>query len=207
MKIENFVLGPVGTNCYIVSNEGTKECFLVDMAACPPELVNHIKNSGLTVKAVLLTHGHFDHIMGLDRFLEEFPAPVYACAAEKELLESPQLNSSSGMLGQPYTFHGAQYVKDGDLLGMAGMKIQVIQTPGHTIGGCCYYIADEQTLFSGDTLFRASIGRTDLPTGSMGALVRSVKEKILVLPDETRVYPGHMEETTVGYEKKYNPFL
>ena len=207
MKIENFVLGPVGTNCYIVSNEGIKECFLVDMAACPPELVNHIKNSGLTVKAVLLTHGHFDHIMGLDRFLEEFPAPVYACAAEKELLESPQLNSSSGMLGQPYTFHGAQYVKDGDLLDMAGMKIQVIQTPGHTIGGCCYYIADEQTLFSGDTLFRASIGRTDLPTGSMGALVRSVKEKILVLPDETRVYPGHMEETTVGYEKKYNPFL
>ena len=207
MKIENFVLGPVGTNCYIVSNEGTKECFLVDMAACPPELVSHIKNSGLTVKAVLLTHGHFDHIMGLDRFLEEFPAPVYACAAEKELLESPQFNSSSGMLGQPYTFHGAQYVKDGDLLDMAGMKIQVIQTPGHTIGGCCYYIADEQTLFSGDTLFRASIGRTDLPTGSMGALVRSVKEKILVLPDETRVYPGHMEETTVGYEKKYNPFL
>ena len=207
MKIENFVLGPVGTNCYIVINEGTKECFLVDMAACPPELVSHIKNSGLTVKAVLLTHGHFDHIMGLDRFLEEFPAPVYACAAEKELLESPQLNSSSGMLGQPYTFHGAQYVKDGDLLEIAGMKIQVLQTPGHTIGGCCYYIADEQTLFSGDTLFRASIGRTDLPTGSMGALVRSVTEKILVLPDETRVYPGHMEETTVGYEKKYNPFL
>ena len=207
MKIENFVLGPVGTNCYIVINEGTKECFLVDMAACPPELVSHIKNSGLTVKAVLLTHGHFDHIMGLDRFLEEFPVPVYACAAEKELLESAQLNSSSGMLGQPYTFHGAQYVKDGDLLDIAGMKIQVIQTPGHTIGGCCYYIEDEQTLFSGDTLFRASIGRTDLPTGSMGALVRSVKEKILVLPDETRVYPGHMEETTVGYEKKYNPFL
>ena len=207
MKIENFVLGPVGTNCYIVSNEETKECFLVDMAACPPELVSHIKNLGLTVKAVLLTHGHFDHIMGLDRFLEEFPVPVYACAAEKELLESAQLNSSSGMLGQPYTFHGAQYVKDGDLLEIAGMKIQVIQTPGHTIGGCCYYIADEQTLFSGDTLFRASIGRTDLPTGSMSALVRSVTEKILVLPDETRVYPGHMEETTVGYEKKYNPFL
>ena len=207
MKIENFVLGPVGTNCYIVSNEETKECFLVDMAACPPELVSHIKNLGLTVKAVLLTHGHFDHIMGLDRFLEEFPVPVYACAAEKELLESAQLNSSSGMLGQPYTFHGAQYVKDGDLLDIAGMKIQVIQTPGHTIGGCCYYIADEQTLFSGDTLFRASIGRTDLPTGSMSALVRSVTEKILVLPDETRVYPGHMEETTVGYEKKYNPFL
>lgn len=207
MKIEKFVLGPVGTNCYIVRNEDTKECFIVDMAACPPELVSHIKNTGLTVKAVLLTHGHFDHIMGLDRFLEEFPVPVYACAAERELLESAQLNSSSGMLGHPYTFAGAEFIKDGDLLVIAGMKIQVIQTPGHTIGGCCYYIASENVLFSGDTLFRASVGRTDLPTGSMGALVRSVTDRLLVLPDETCVYPGHMEETTIGYEKQYNPFL
>ena len=207
MKIEKFVLGPVGTNCYIVSNDDTMECFIVDVAACPPEFVSHIKNAGLTVKAVLLTHGHFDHIMGLDRFLEEFPVPVYACAAEKDVLESSQLNSSAGMLGQPYTFTGARFVKDGDLLDVAGMKIQVIQTPGHTIGGCCYYIADENVLFSGDTLFRASVGRTDLPTGSMSALVRSVTDRLLVLPDETRVYPGHMEETTIGYEKQYNPFL
>ena len=207
MKIEKFVLGPVGTNCYIVSNDDTMECFIVDVAACPPEFVSHIRNSGLTVKAVLLTHGHFDHIMGLDRFLEEFPVPVYACTAEREVLESAQLNSSAGMLGQPYTFTGARFVKDGDLLDVAGMKIQVIQTPGHTIGGCCYYIADENVLFSGDTLFRASVGRTDLPTGSMSALVRSVTDRLLVLPDETRVYPGHMEETTIGYEKQYNPFL
>ena len=207
MKIEKFVLGPVGTNCYIVSNDDTMECFIVDVAACPPEFVSHIKNAGLTVKAVLLTHGHFDHIMGLERFLEEFPVPVYACAAEKDVLESSQLNSSAGMLGQPYTFTGARFVKDGDLLDVAGMKIQVIQTPGHTIGGCCYYIADENVLFSGDTLFRASVGRTDLPTGSMSALVRSVTDRLLVLPDETRVYPGHMEETTIGYEKQYNPFL
>lgn len=207
MKIEKFVLGPVGTNCYIVRNDDTMECFIVDVAAYPPEFVSHIRNSGLTVKAVLLTHGHFDHIMGLDRFLEAFPVPVYACAAEKELLESAQLNSSAGMLGQPYTFTGARFVKDGDLLDVAGMKIQVIQTPGHTIGGCCYYIADEKVLFSGDTLFRASVGRTDLPTGSMSALVRSVTDRLLVLPDVTRVYPGHMEETTIGYEKQYNPFL
>ncbi|HJB47774.1 MAG TPA: MBL fold metallo-hydrolase [Candidatus Mediterraneibacter surreyensis] len=207
MKIEKFVLGPVGTNCYIVRNDDTMECFIVDVAACPPEFISHIRNSGVTVKAVLLTHGHFDHIMGLDRFLEEFPVPVYACAAEKEVLESAQLNSSAGMLGQPYTFTGARFVKDGDLLDVAGMKIQVIQTPGHTIGGCCYYIADENVLFSGDTLFRASVGRTDLPTGSMSALVRSVTDRLLVLPDETHVYPGHMEETTIGYEKQYNPFL
>ncbi len=207
MKIERFVLGPVGTNCYIVSNGETKECFLVDLAACPPELVSHIKKTGLTVKAVLLTHGHFDHIMGLDRFLEEFPAPVYACKAERELLENAQLNSSASMLGQPYTFNGAEYLADGEILNLAGMKIQVLHTPGHTAGGCCYYIAGENVLFSGDTLFRASIGRTDLPTGSMSELVRSVREKLFVLPDETKVYPGHMEETDIAYEKKYNPFL
>ena len=207
MKIEKFVLGPMGTNCYIAVNEENGECFLVDPAAWPQELSSYIRTGGKKLLAVLLTHGHFDHIMGLDRFLEEFPVPVYACGAEKELLENAQMNSSAGMLGQPYTFSGAQFVKDGDLLQIAGMNIQVIQTPGHTIGGCCYYIAEEKVLFSGDTLFRASVGRTDLPTGSMGALVRSVKERILVLPDETRVYPGHMEETTVGYEKKYNPFL
>lgn len=207
MKIEKFVLGPVSTNCYIVSNEETKECFLVDMADCPPELEGHIRKSGLSVKAVLLTHGHFDHIMGLDRFLAEFPVPVYACAAEKELLGDARLNSSGGMFGHPYTFSGAEYVKDNDLLQIAGMQIQVLQTPGHTVGGCCYYIPEEGVLFSGDTLFCESVGRTDLPTGSMGSLIRSIREKLLVLPDETKVYPGHMCWTTVGNEKKFNPFL
>ena len=207
MKIEKFVLGPVGTNCYIVRNDETKECFLVDLAACPPELISHIRGAGLSVKAVLLTHGHFDHIMGLDRFSEEFPVPVYACEDERELLSDPRLNSSLSMIGQRYAFDGAQYVKDSDVLDIAGMKIRVVATPGHTSGGCCYYIEEEGVLFSGDTLFHGSIGRTDLPTGSMSLLVRSVQEKLFVLPDETKVYPGHMEETTIGYEKKYNPFF
>lgn len=207
MKIEKFVLGPVGTNCYIVSNEETKECFVIDMAACPPELISHIKNAGLTVKAVLLTHGHFDHIMGLDGFLREFPVPVYACEAEKELLENAQLNASASMLGQPYTFFDAQYLSSRQNLKIAGAVIQVIATPGHTAGGCCYHMPEENVLFSGDTLFHSSVGRTDLPTGSMGQLVNSVREKLLVLPEKTKVYPGHMEETTIGYEKNYNPFL
>ena len=111
------------------------------------------------------------------------------------------------MFGHPYTFSGAEYVKDNDLLQIAGMQIQVLQTPGHTVGGCCYYIPEEGVLFSGDTLFCESVGRTDLPTGSMGSLIRSIREKLLVLPDETKVYPGHMGWTTVGNEKKFNPFL
>ncbi len=207
MKIERFVLGPVGTNCYIVRNEERGECFLVDLAACPPDLVSHIKNAGLTVKAVLLTHGHFDHIMGLDDFTEAFPVPVYAHEEEKGLLESAQLNSSASMYGRGYTFSRAEYLKDGEEKEIAGIRIRTIYTPGHTIGGCCYYLPDEGVLFSGDTLFQASVGRTDLPTGSMGQLVRSIREKLFVLPEETKVCPGHMGETTIAYEKKYNPFL
>lgn len=207
MKVGKFVLGPVATNCYIGINEETKECFIVDPATCPPEFVSYIKNAGLTVKAVLLTHGHFDHIMGLDALLKEFSVPVYAHEAERDVLESEQLNSSASMLGQPYSFSGADYVTNRQELRIAGFEILVIYTPGHTIGGCCYYIEKEKALFSGDTLFHGSVGRTDLPTGSMGQLVSSVRDKLFVLPDDTQVYPGHMEETTIGYEKKYNPFI
>lgn len=206
MKIERFVIGPIGTNCYIVINEETKESFVTDPAACPTELVSHIRSTGLKVQAVLLTHGHFDHIMGIDDFVKEFPVPVYAHEAEKELLENAQLNSSA-MYGMGYTYSGAEYLKDGQVLTIAGFEIHVIYTPGHTAGGCCYYIPAEHVLISGDTLFHASIGRTDLPTGSSSQLVRSVREKLMVLPEETKVYPGHMEETTIGYEKKYNPFV
>mgnify|MGYP001852804144 FL=1 len=207
MKVGKFVLGPVATNCYIGINEETKECFIVDPATCPPEFVSYIKNAGLTVKAVLLTHGHFDHIMGLDALLKEFPVPVYAHEAERDVLESEQLNSSASMLGQPYSFSGADYVTNRQELRIAGYEIRVVYTPGHTIGGCCCYIEKEKTLFSGDTLFHGSVGRTDLPTGSMGQLVSSVRDRLFVLPDDTKVYPGHMEETTIGYEKKYNPFI
>lgn len=207
MEVRKFVLGPVATNCYIGINEETKECFLIDSATCPPEFASYIKNAGLTVKAILLTHGHFDHIMGLDALLKEFPVPVYAHEAEREVLESEQLNSSASMFGQPYSFSGADYVTNRQELRIAGFEIRVIYTPGHTAGGCCYYIEKEKTLFSGDTLFHGSVGRTDLPTGSMGQLVNSIRDRLFVLPDDTKVYPGHMEETTIGYEKKYNPFI
>lgn len=206
MKINRFVIGPVGTNCYIVRNEESGECFLVDPADCPPELLRFIREEKLAVKAVLLTHGHFDHIMGLDGLLSEYPVPVYAHEDEKPILENADLNASSSMYGRGYTFSGAEYVSDGSRLEIAGMTAEVIATPGHTAGGCCYYFRKEKVLFSGDTLFCASVGRTDLPTGNGSRLIRSIREKLFILPDETRVFPGHMDETTIGYEKKYNPF-
>lgn len=206
MKIENFVLGPIGTNCYVVTNEETKECFAVDMAACPKEYVEHIRKAGLTMKGLFLTHGHFDHILGIDSFLKEFLVPVYAGVEEQPVLADARLNVAS-MYGGNYTFTGVEVLEDGQELECAGIKIRVLHTPGHTIGGCCYYLPEEKVLFSGDTLFCGSIGRTDLPTGSSSTLVRSVREKLMCLPEETHVYPGHMDETTIGYEKQQNPFV
>ena len=206
MKIEKFVIGMVMTNCYVVSNEESKECFIVDPGTFSEKIVNYINEKELTVKAILLTHGHFDHIMGIDEFLQEFPVTVYAHEKEKQLLENTQYNLS-GMDGTGYIFTDAVYVTDGQILDIAGMQIRVIYTPGHTIGGCCYYLEEEQVLFSGDTLFQESIGRTDFPTGSASALVRSVREKLLVLPGEVHVYPGHEERTTIAMERKYNPFI
>lgn len=206
MKIERFVLGPIETNCYVVVNEDTKECFAVDMAYCPKAYVDHIREQGYQMKALFLTHGHFDHIMGIDGVREKFKVPVYASEKEQEILQDARLNLSAAY-GGGYTFSDATYVRDGEELEIAGMKIKVIETPGHTAGGCCYYIAEEEVLFSGDSLFCASIGRTDFPTGSSSQLVRAVRDKLIVLPEDTMVYPGHMEETTIGYERKHNPFI
>lgn len=206
MKIEKFVIGMVGTNCYLVQNEAARECILIDPAECRNELIEHIKNEGGRLQAILLTHGHFDHIMGIDGFLKEFPVPVYAQEDEKALLNDASLNVSAAY-GAGYTFDGAVYVKDGEKLELAGMVFEVIHTPGHTTGGCCYYIKEEGVLFSGDTLFCASVGRSDFPTGDGNLLVQSIRDRLLCLPGETKVYPGHMDETTIAFEKENNPFL
>ena len=207
MKIQNFVLGMVGTNCYLVVNEEEKQCILIDPAVYSGEIAEQIRREGLDLRAILLTHGHFDHIRGIDGFRKEFPEiPVYAHREEEALLKDASMNASLEF-GRQYTFSGAAYAEDGDVLDLAGMQFQVIHTPGHTIGGCCYYLQEEKVLFSGDTLFRESIGRTDFPTGNGGQLMRSIREKLFTLPEETAVYPGHMERTTIGDEKKYNPYF
>ncbi len=207
MKIQNFVLGMVGTNCYLAVNEEEKQCILIDPAVYSGEITEQIRREGLNLRAILLTHGHFDHIMGIDGFRKEFPEiPVYAHREEEALLRDASMNASLEF-GRQYTFSGAAYAEDGDVLDLAGMQFRVIHTPGHTIGGCCYYLQEEKVLFSGDTLFQESIGRTDFPTGNGGQLMRSIREKLFTLPEETAVYPGHMERTTIGDEKKYNPYF
>ena len=159
------------------------------------------------IKAILLTHAHFDHIMGIDKVIDRYgEMPVYVEESDLELLHTPSMNEST-VYTNGYSYPGGDVIHDGDVIRLIGEDFRVIHTPGHTPGGCCYYMEQEDVLFSGDTLFRTSVGRSDFPGGSASALVRSVKEKLLILPEETHVYPGHMEETTIGYEKRHNPFV
>lgn len=200
------VLGDVGTNCYLLSNPAAGACVLIDAPDLPDRIDEMIAESGCRLAAVLLTHGHYDHILAAEEIRKRHHVSVYVSSAEKQLLQSPQMNLSAAY-GRNTVLAADVYHEDGQVLSLAGMEITVIHTPGHTGGGSCYYVADEGILFSGDTLFAESVGRTDFPTGSMGAIVRSIQDKILVLPDTTKVFPGHGESTSVSYEKRYNPYL
>ena len=206
MKIEKFVLGAVQTNSYLILNEETKELVIVDPAICPDYLLSHVKSNGYVPKGIILTHGHFDHVMGIEGWLSEYEIPVYLHEDEKEVLANYNLNLSV-MIGKYYAYDKVETLKDGDILELAGFSFKVIHTPGHTQGGCCYYEENEAVLISGDTLFKSSVGRSDFPTGNMSTLVKSIKEKLFVLPDDVMVYPGHNSLTCIADEKMYNPFL
>ena len=201
-KIDSRILGMVGTNCYLLCNMDIKECVLIDPADSQDEISRMIDESGCSLKGILLTHGHFDHIMAADAVRDKYGVKVYASCDEKNTLEQPHIN-----LGEAYglklSVKADVWHKDGEILKLAGFDIEALHTPGHTEGGSCYYIREIGVLFSGDTLFCGSVGRTDFPGGSMS----EIKEKVMVLPDDTKVYPGHGEGTSVGYERENNPFL
>lgn len=206
IKIGRMVLGQVATNCYFVYDTEKMEAVVFDPADYGATIFDKLKENGLKVAAIFLTHGHFDHILGVAKLKQLSHVEIYAAKAEQELLSSEDLNCSA-QTGRIATVTPDHLLKDGETVEIAGIPIKMILTPGHTGGSCCYYIESAGILLSGDTLFEASVGRTDLPTGSMSDLVHSVKEKLFVLPDETVVYPGHGDKTTIGSEKKYNPFL
>jgi glyoxylase-like metal-dependent hydrolase (beta-lactamase superfamily II) len=206
IKINHYVVGPVQTNCYFVINDETKEALIIDPGANAAQLVERAKSEGINPAAILLTHGHFDHATAAGELSKEFGIKIYAYEGEKDTLSSTEKNAS-WMVGESLVFHADEFLSDEQEIDLAGIHIRVLFTPGHTEGGCCYYLPYEEVVFSGDTLFCTSVGRSDLPGGSTSALIRSVKEKLMVLPERTTVYPGHGEVTTIENERMYNPYI
>lgn len=205
IRIKSMVVGMVGTNCYLVYDEETKRGAVVDPGDGAELVADAAKNLGLQIEAIFLTHGHFDHMMAANALKAAWNAKIYACEKEKEILCDCDKSLVSSYYGEAYTVTADVYVKEGDEIEAAGFTWKVLETPGHTIGSCCYYIEKEEVLFAGDTLFAGSYGRTDLPTGSGRQMVGSVTRLLKELPENVMVYPGHMDQTTIGWEKKYNP--
>lgn len=199
-------MGSIGTNCYMLVNKDNNEGIMIDTADDYERAVSFVDKCGCTLKAVLLTHGHYDHMTVSRQIADKYGVSIYAGEHEKNVLADPAVNLSAGMGSRGVSMKADVWVKDGETLSISGIGIKAIHTPGHTEGGMSYYVEEIHSLFSGDTLFAESVGRTDFPGGSMGDIVRSIKEKLFVLPDETVVFPGHGEGTSIGHEKKYNPY-
>ncbi len=207
MEIKRLVLGLVRTNCYIVYTEDTKKAVIIDPAADSRRIAEEISALGVTPEAVLLTHGHFDHMLAADSLRNGYRIPVCVLKEDAELLKEPNLNCSEQFLRMAYGISADKEFTDGQKLTFLDGVFTVIATPGHTEGSCCYYAETEKLLFSGDTLFQGSVGRTDLPTGRAAQISLSIREKLFVLPDDTLVLSGHGDETTIGEEKQYNPYV
>lgn len=198
MQIKKLVLGAYEENCYIVVDEDTKEALIIDPGDEGEALVAYVKDLHVKLQGILLTHGHVDHVGAVDHVKEAFQVPAYI--SEKDMKYILQRKTAFGPVGKVETF-----LKEGDAFTFAGKPVTIIETPGHSKGSLSFLI--EGVLFSGDVLFQNSVGRTDLPGGSMEELLHSIKEKLFRLPEETRVMPGHGPETTLGMEKAFNGFL
>ncbi len=200
-------VGVMAENCYIYHDRenGRSSCLIIDPGDEAQRISRELEKLELEPEAILLSHGHFDHISAVPGLREIYPGlPVYAMKQELKLLSEPGLNLS-GRYTEEIRLCDVTELCDGQSLELAGLRLRAIWTPGHTAGSCCYYDEEHGILFSGDTLFCCSYGRTDLPTGSDADIIRSIRERLLVLPEEVKVYPGHEESSTIGYERRYNP--
>ena len=200
MNIKSYILSAFGTNCYLVWKDDCPDAFIVDPVAPSQQLAADVAKNNLNPKYIILTHGHGDHTGGIEFCKENWPdIQVVANRKEEKLLYSRRDSYGKGGIKADI------WTKDGDTLQVGSMELKFIFTPGHTPGGQCVLV--DRTLFSGDTLFHASIGRTDLWGGSFADIMESITQKLFLLPEDTTVLPGHMDATTIGYEMRYNPFV
>jgi len=210
LKIDCLILGAYQTNCYVLrDSEVATDCLIIDAGLGSSELIDFLQRHKLNPVAVVLTHGHIDHIAAVTALRKNYPQiRVYIHKLDAEMLTEPEYNLSAMVHPGGFTTKPADsLVDEKSVIEEAGIKLQVLHTPGHTPGGVCLYSKDEGIVFTNDTLFAESVGRTDFPGGSMDELIKSIKEKLLTLPDKTKVYPGHGPITTIAAEKIHNPFL
>lgn len=207
MKVKMMPSGALMVNTYLVTDEETKKGFIVDPGGYDANLANLVRSEDVTIEYIVLTHGHADHIGGVEAYRKIYPDVKVVCAkAEVATLSDPRLNIS-WMMGQEISITPDITVTEGETLGCGNMTMKFTMTPGHSPGGMCIIMEGENVVFSGDTLFCMSIGRTDFPGCSFEELMKSIEEKLMVLPDDTVVYPGHMGETRIGLERQHNPFI
>lgn len=206
MKINRITLGPVQTNCYIIYDEISGAAAVIDPAYNAPEIKSSADRLGADIEKIIITHSHCDHIGGLKELKALCPsAEVIAHINGKEIMNDPAANLSREIGGRAETFSADRYVAGGDIIILSGEELEVIYTPGHTKDSMSIKYKD--IIFCGDTVFRYSIGRTDFPSGNMDTEIASIKDKLLVFDDNTILYPGHGEYTTVGDERRNNPYL
>lgn len=206
LEVTGFRTGKIMTNTYVAVDTETKKGFIVDPGAFDRQIVAFIRNENIEIEYIILTHGHGDHIGGVPGFREVYPnAKIVAAAGDQEAMAKPEWNQASMYSGGPeVSFVPDITVADGDNLEVGTMKYYFMMTPGHTPGGMC--IIGEGVCFSGDTLFRQSMGRTDFPGGSYREIMQSLR-KLMKLPPKTIVYPGHMDATTIEWESEHNPYI
>ena len=202
MIIKQYIAGPIEANNYLVADEKTKEAVLIDCSETVEKLLNDVKTLGLNVKYILLTHGHFDHVMGVNDMKEKLGAKVLINEKDKSQVEMTKTILRTFGIFVDKNPEYDEFIDGNTELKIGDIPIKIFETPGHTEGGMCYYI--DGKLFSGDTLFKNYVGRTDLPGGNFSKLENSIKNVLYKLDDSTEVFPGHNEMTTIGYEKKYN---